>query len=183
MVFQNLKPALITLAASGFASAMAVECPGDATCTFTVVASAVPSTGEVPLETEFNYCKPLQAQRKLSVAETAEALELQGATSIVTGPAPTNVYTVVKGFSVDDSLASDSEVLELPICFHFESTGREPSAEEIPFQNRVLNLRHLLLRLNVDLRPGLVGLALALTVSGSGERGGLVPLGQGQGED
>ncbi|KAH6911700.1 hypothetical protein BKA70DRAFT_1423448 [Coprinopsis sp. MPI-PUGE-AT-0042] len=119
MVFQNLKLALITLAAAGFASAMAVECHGDATCTFTVVASAVPSTGEVPLEIEFNYFpwkshqgKPA-AQRKLSIAETAEALELQGATSIVTGPAPTNLYTVVKGFSVDDSLASDSEVKAL----------------------------------------------------------------------
>jgi hypothetical protein len=37
----------------------------------------------------------------------------QGAGSVVTGPVPTNVYTVVKGFSVDNSLASDSEVKSL----------------------------------------------------------------------
>jgi hypothetical protein len=55
MTFQKL--ALITLAAAGLASAIAVERRGDATCTFTVLASAAPTPGPVGLETEFNYCK------------------------------------------------------------------------------------------------------------------------------
>jgi hypothetical protein len=55
MVFQKL--AVVTLAAAGFASAMAVECRGDATCTFAIVAFATPSPGAVCLETWFNYCR------------------------------------------------------------------------------------------------------------------------------
>ncbi|KAH6907619.1 hypothetical protein BKA70DRAFT_1401035 [Coprinopsis sp. MPI-PUGE-AT-0042] len=105
MVFQKL--ALITLAAAGFASAMAVERRGDATCTFTVVASAAPSPGPVSLETEFNYL----LGREFASQFTGNSVN--GAASVVTGPAPTNVYTVVKGFSVDDSLASDSDVKAL----------------------------------------------------------------------
>lgn len=44
MAFQKL--ALITLAAAGLAGAASVERRGDATCTFSVVASAVPATGD-----------------------------------------------------------------------------------------------------------------------------------------
>ncbi|KAH6911704.1 hypothetical protein BKA70DRAFT_1538979 [Coprinopsis sp. MPI-PUGE-AT-0042] len=102
MVSQKL--ALIALATAGFASAMAVERRGAATCTLTVVASAPPPTVEVPLTTEFNYL----LGREFAINFPGNSVN--GATSIVTGPAPTNVYTVIKGFSVDDYLASDSDV-------------------------------------------------------------------------
>ncbi|KAH6911686.1 hypothetical protein BKA70DRAFT_1423436 [Coprinopsis sp. MPI-PUGE-AT-0042] len=105
MVFQKL--ALITLAAAGFSSAMAVERRGDASCTFTILASAPPPPADVPLETEFNY---------LFVFEFADQFPgnpVSSPNSVVTGPTPTNVYTVAKSFSVDDSLASDSDVKAL----------------------------------------------------------------------
>ncbi|KAH6911705.1 hypothetical protein BKA70DRAFT_1423465 [Coprinopsis sp. MPI-PUGE-AT-0042] len=105
MVSQKL--ALIALATAGFASAMAVERRGAATCTLTVVASAPPPTVAVPLTTEFNYL----LGREFAI--NFHGHSGNGAASIVTGPAPTNVYTVVKGFSIDDSVASDSEVKAL----------------------------------------------------------------------
>ncbi|KAH6907662.1 hypothetical protein BKA70DRAFT_1428038 [Coprinopsis sp. MPI-PUGE-AT-0042] len=102
MVFQKL--ALITLAAAGLASAVAVERRGDATCTFSVLASAAPAAG-TDLATEFNYLLGREFATNFS------GQPVSGAASAVTGPAPTNVYSVVKGFSVDT--ASDSEVKSL----------------------------------------------------------------------